>query len=139
MAEILVKAQNLLLNDGMDHERYQRGYPVVVMEDGHRWGREETLPKFIVIKIPGVPAENLRKYMSEWIDNSDPERPRRVNRRLWKLRWDDLPQRAKNRLAEGVLVIKAIPSYTGPYDYMWLEIRSYFRNQLTNTNEGSDI
>lgn len=45
---------------------YKRGYPVIVFDEGHSWGAEEGLPKFIIVKIPGVNKATIEQYLSEW-------------------------------------------------------------------------
>lgn len=64
MCEILVKAVDVT---SLDREKdaclYKRGYPVVVMDDGHRWGREECPPKFYIVKLPGVKKEDMAYLM----------------------------------------------------------------------------
>ena len=61
MAEILVKMVDAIHNDPIRDMRgcYKRGDPVLVMPDGHLWGREELKPldqggKFVVVKVPGI-------------------------------------------------------------------------------------
>lgn len=135
MAQILVKARNNIQNDGMDDKRYQRGHPVVVMPDDHVWGNMERLPDFVVIKIPMIPVERVQKYISSLVENKN-----MLMKRVWRIRWDDLPAQAKNTLAAtGQLTIKASNDYDGAYDYTWDQVKSYFRNELTQTNEAENI
>ena len=148
MAEILVKAVDYTHPDPDKDRRgaYKRGYPVVVMPDGHAWGGRERLPRFVVIKFPGVATDNprLREYITpEYTDELDPDGvPMRnvYRRRLWRIRWDDLPAAAKARLRDdGELIIKASVAYEGPYDYTWAQVKSYFLNQRTLLDETRDI
>lgn len=114
---------------------WKRGMIVVVMPDGHVWGRMETLPTFVVIKVPMVSAAKAAKYLAQQIDvNGETYR-----RRLWQIRWADLPQAAKNKLAAGGLTIKATSDYTGPSDYTWTQIKTYFRNLETGIDETQDL
>ena len=142
MAEILVKAVDTT-NIDPDKDRrgcYKRGMPVVVMDDGHEWGKEEKLPKFIVIKLPMISKDKVMKYI-------DPEPGLDVDgnivvdrRRMWQIRWADLPLVAKNKIqAIGELTIKATTSYTGNYDYTWTQIKTYFRNLLTGLDEVNEL
>lgn len=139
-AEILVKAIDATHIDPTEDSRgcYKRGYPVTIMDDGHVWGAEENLPKFVVIKIPSVPVEKVHKYIEQLMDTTNPGNPIIVKRRLWKIRWDDLPQAVKNKFKTGVITIKA-GTYTGDYDFTWSQVKSYFRNQMTGLDETEDL
>lgn len=141
MAEILVKAIDHTHPDPEVDQRgaYKRGMPVVVMEDGHAWGSEEGLPKFWIIKIPGIAKSQVEKYIQPDIDESDPQNPVTRRRRLWKIVHTELPQAALNRLNDdGILIIKA-GAYDGPYDYTWAQVKNYFLNQFTNQREIADV
>lgn len=76
MAELLVRAQGHWL-DALTTEqvaalpdwrqtehkyRAKKGDIVVIRPDGWTWGREECLPRFIVVKIPGLSVEDAKKY-----------------------------------------------------------------------------
>jgi hypothetical protein len=61
VAEILLKWLDATNGNAVKDQRgcYKRGDPVVVMPDGHPWGREELKPpaqggKFVVVKVPGL-------------------------------------------------------------------------------------
>jgi hypothetical protein len=143
MAEILVKAIDATHADATKDRRgcYKRGMAVVVMPDGHGWGAEERLPKFVVIKIPGVSVATVLKYIqphTEETPNADgfymPYR-----RRLWQIQWGDLPAAARKKLASnGELTIK-VGDYAGTYDYTWKQIRAYFKNLKTKLAETGDL
>lgn len=55
-------AELLILNRDAtpDAHSYKRGDIVVVMPDGHEWGRAEGLPDFIRASLPGVAAGAIR-------------------------------------------------------------------------------
>ena len=58
-AEILVKAVDSDQSGG-----YKAGDPVVVMPDGHQWGKEEGYPKFKVVKVPDLSVADAKaKYL----------------------------------------------------------------------------
>lgn len=138
MAEILIKAVDTINSDPDKDARgsYKRGMPVVVMPDEHPWGVEERLPKFVVIKIPGISVERVQKYIEIWTDliTGDP-----VRRRRWQIRWSDLPAAARNKLQNtGQLVIKA-GTYSGTYDYTWTQVKQYFRNLQSGLDELEDL
>ena len=146
MCEILVKAIDAVHIDPVKDQRgcYKRGYPVVVMDDGHPWGFEERLPKFVVIKIPLIPKEKVQKYIEQWrifvgLDSEGIPKMETQCRRLWKIRWDDLPQVAKDKLKTGQLIIRATLNYTGTYDFTWTQVKSYFRNLQTNLDETEEL
>ena len=137
MAEILVKAIDAVnSNPDKDKGCYKRGMPAVVMEDGHVWGNGEQPPACVIIKVPLILADKLQKYINMWQDTADPDKPVMIKRRLWTIRWNDLPAGAKTKLINnGELTIKATANYTGAYDYTWAQIKTYFRNQQTNLDE----
>lgn len=144
MAQILIKAIDATHPDATKDRRgcYKRGMPVVVMPDSHTWGAEERPPKFIVIKIPRVPVDTVRKYIEPELEDSvgDDKKQQQVYRkRMWKLRIDDMPAAAKAKLTEkGALTIRA-GTYDGSYDYTWAQVRSYIRNLKTNTDETENL
>jgi len=143
MAQILVKAIDATHADPVKDRRgcYKRGMPVVVMPDSHTWGREEGLPTFVIIKIPGVSVEKVRKYIEpqrEDVANEDGIYPT-YRRRLWKFRFDDMPTAALKKLRDnGELTIK-VGDYAGDYDYTWKQVRNYIRNLKTNTDETASL
>ena len=145
MAQILVKAIDATHPDAINDRVgcYKRGMPVVVMPDSHTWGAEERPPKFIVLKIPGVPVETVKKYIEPELEDSPGEdkkqQPKIYRRRMWRFRIDHLPAAAKTKLLKnGELTIRA-GTYDGSYDYTWAQVRSYIRNLKTNTDETENL
>ena len=72
MAELLIKAVDATHSDPAKDARgcYKRGDVVVAFEDGHQWGRLESLPpekggKFVIVKIPGVTLSELHEQTSK--------------------------------------------------------------------------
>ena len=129
MCEILVFAGNNSHADPVEDRRgcWKRGYPVVVKEDGHQWGREEGLPKFVVVKIPGVPAAKARAFLDAQMeddagvptyDNFIEAVPRRTafRRRAWNVAWASLPAGIRNTLQT-----------TGTITVSVAQIRNYLR------------
>jgi len=96
MAELLVVAVSATHADPATDRRgcYKRGDVVVVMEDGHAWGRKEGAPKFRVVQVPGVPAARLR-YLTESEEGIDEftGRETTLTRRAVALDLDALPTR----------------------------------------------
>jgi len=41
---------------------YKKGDIVIIKPDGWPWGREEGLPKFLIVKLPGVTVDELAAY-----------------------------------------------------------------------------
>jgi len=141
--ELLVRAKNNTNADPEEDRRgcYKRGMVVLIMPDGHQWGNGERLPGFVVIKIPEISVAKAQKYIAEQYQGVDADGvPIRYRRRLWQVRWDDLPAAAKTRLAnDGELVIKATDAYSGSFDYTWTQVKSFFRNLETNLDETADL
>ena len=75
-AELLVKAKKHYMDDFKQTQidkmtasekqsyeaRSQIGDIIVVRPDGWKWGKEECLPNFVVIKMPDVTMEEAKKY-----------------------------------------------------------------------------
>jgi hypothetical protein len=90
MCELLVHARN------RGPGRGQRGMVQAVQRDGFGWGRLEGPPNYYVVELPGVPEEEMRKYVGAWIaDDGTP-----TNRREWLLDIDALPAHAQEALAK---------------------------------------
>jgi hypothetical protein len=68
MCEIIVKAIDVTHPDPEKDRRgcYKRGYPVAVYPDGTKWGNEERLPKFVIIKIPDATVEEVQHFIQSW-------------------------------------------------------------------------
>lgn len=60
MAELLILNRDATA----EPQSYKRGDIVVVVEDGHEWGRAEGLPDFIRASLPGVPASALASSLA---------------------------------------------------------------------------
>ena len=127
-------------NPVKDKGCYKRGMPVEVVADDYILRNGEQPPAFYVLSIPLISKSKALKYMQTWVDNTDPDKPVMVKKRLWMIRGDDLPASAKNKLLDtGQLVIKATALYKGDYDYTWTQVKTYFRNQLTDTDETESL
>lgn len=145
MAQILVFAGNNTHSDP-DKDRsgsWKRGYCVIVFPDSHTWGAKEGLPKFVKIKVPLIGAARVRKYIDPEMSDTETDdfgRPIIHRRRLWTIRWNDLPLAARQKLlSEGELIIKATAAYTGSFDYTWAQVKVFFRNLKTGTDETEDL
>lgn len=141
MAEILIKAIDESHPDPVKDQRgcYKRGMPCIVRPDGHPWGKEERLPKFVVIKVPGISVAQLTKYAAEHkVIDAFTGKPVTMRRRRWQIQWSELPAIARNRLANtGTLTIKA-GTYAGTFDYTWTQVKGFFLDQATGLRETTD-
>jgi hypothetical protein len=112
MAEILIRAKT----NGPTGAHWQRGDIVYIAEDGHQWGRLETLggwisaggsaanwpADFYVLKIPGIPASRLegRGFLQELNTATG------AARRNWRFAVDSLSNQLRNRMQnDGELTI----------------------------------
>lgn len=140
MCEILIRAINNTHADADKDRRgcYKRGMPVVSRPDGHSWGAKERMPRFALIKIPGVSVDKVEQFCQAHRIDLGGGVFETYRCRCWIIRWDDLPQGAKDKLiASGELVIQH-GAYDGAYDYTWDQIKNYFRNQETGL-DGAEI
>lgn len=118
---------------------YKKGMPVVVMPDGHTWGLGEKFPNFVSIDIPGVSVSKVMKYVEPEYSGIPTAEATIYRRRLWQLRWSDLPIAAKNILALDSRLIIKVGGYVGPYDYTWQQVKGFFRNLKTGLDETEDL
>jgi hypothetical protein len=81
-AELLVKAEDAW---GKDEARSRKGDIIVVRPDGWEWGREECLPRFIVVKLPNVKEEDVKYLEQSLMDNTDKEKPVMLKRRKYSI------------------------------------------------------
>ena len=127
MAEILIKAVDAAHDDPEKDKQgcYKRGDPVVVMDDGHEWGKEERLPKFVVVKIPGLSVAKAKKYIQPilGIPDAEGERPM-IRRRLFRILLDDVPNLIKQKLRD-----------TGEVTVTMTQIKNYIQNKDTLATE----
>lgn len=139
MAELLICARDATHADPDVDRRacYKRGDPVTVQPDGHPWGRKEGLPRFMVVKVPGVSVEQMRGLIEEQSEDDDgaaaPEvlipRPwglealpsKAFRRRRWRFMVDSVPQKFRRALAE-----------SGVATMTPAQIRSYLRRTRDN-------
>jgi hypothetical protein len=68
MAEFLIKVQSYVHADAEKDKRgvYKLGDIVDVRPDAHPWGNEERLPKFVVVKVPGLDPTTVMDKMKSW-------------------------------------------------------------------------
>ena len=137
MAEILIKTKNVTHSDLEKDRRgcYQRGYPVVVFEDGHIWGREESKQvwivegkdpaqwedKFCIVKIPGLSVLKVQALIEAQTEDDagnpliDAQgMPIVYRRRRWKILVDNIPPAILNQLknaGEVTVIVSQIRNY----------------------------
>lgn len=130
MCEILIfAANNTNINPDPEKDRrgcYKRGMVVVVKDDGHLWGREESKAvwiaegrdlaqwsdKFVIVRLPGVPAAKADELLAEQMEDdtgvptiqpgsialAGGPYPWRFRRRRWRLDMASLPPAIRNAL-----------------------------------------
>ena len=88
--------------------RSRRGDPIVAMDDGHVWGREEGLPNYVSLDITGLPKEKVRRFIvpdTSMLVNPNGE-PYVMHKRAWNINIDALPKNILNRLrADGYATV----------------------------------
>ena len=123
MAEILVKAMDATHSDPVKDLRgcYKRGNIVDVRKDGFEWGKEEGLPKFVKVKIPGLAVSTVKQFMdSEMGDGFIIPLETTIRRRKWNILVDDIPAQIKQTLQT-----------TGEVAVTLTQIRNYIKNKQT--------
>lgn len=97
MAELLVRAKKHWMDDltaeqvdklPIDEKesynaRCQIGDIIVVKPDGWEWGREECLPTFLVIKLPGVNVSDVEHLTQPLNGDVEKDFSRRINKEEW--------------------------------------------------------
>ncbi len=113
--------------------------PVEVTEDGVADTCTHTFLRFYLIRLPGVPAEQLRKYLEPHYSGLPSAEPDLIARRRWILRAANLPLAARQKFqSQGFVTIKA-GGYDGPHDYTWAQVRGFIRDNVTGLDETEDI
>jgi len=114
VAEILVMARDNVSSDPIKNSQlYKRGQVVCVQPDGHPWAAGELdTSVFNIIKLPGVPVEDLRdlcetKMVTQYDTVTGKSQVVMKNRRKVKLNFSKLPAKAKEAIQQ-----KAIPAIT---------------------------
>jgi hypothetical protein len=87
MAEILVFARDSTHPDPKKDKNimYKRGDPIVAKSDGHKWGKMECLPDFVVLKIPDIHVKDVESYCHTKYQGMEI-----ILRREYKIDLDDL-------------------------------------------------
>lgn len=93
MAELLVKAAEPWNNDSptAPPERSRLGDIIVVRPDGWVWGNEENLPRFIIVKLPGVAVEDVKHYEESLIVDDGLDENNQPKTKMAKVRKYQVP------------------------------------------------
>ena len=130
MAELLIKLIDHIHSDPVKDRSgaYKRGDVVVVMPDGHEWGREEGPPKFGIIKVVGLSVmkcqEFVRPEMQDEVFDGQTIRGQKT-RRLHRIDIDSLPPALQELLPKPAGITVA-----------WQVLRDRIVNKTTGTNQG---
>lgn len=118
MAELLIMARDTSnAESAKDVFAYKLGHVIAVMPDGHKWGKEECLPKFYLVKLPKVKVEDVRKYLNPKVNILSAKRPT-IAIRQYKLDVMTLPIATKNVLEkDGVITVEKATDFDGYMTY----------------------
>jgi hypothetical protein len=98
VAQFLIKAQNSTNPDPVKEARgcYKLGDVVQVMPDDHVWGALESLPRYFVVKVPGLDPGKARAFLIPEMDSVESEKI--LRRRKFRLKVEDVPLAIRNKL-----------------------------------------
>lgn len=98
MAVLLIKAVDAVNDDPAKDASgcYKRGDVVVVLPDGHQWGRKEGPPNFFRLKIPGLSVAEAEELMAAEVDVEG----NAITRRARRLMADSIPAEIRKAIAE---------------------------------------
>lgn len=92
MAEFLIRAFEPWNNDSPDAppERCRLGDIVVIRPDGWSWGREECLPRFLVVKITNLSYEDAKHFeeslmLDDGVDEHGNQKMKMAKVRKWQV------------------------------------------------------
>ena len=120
MAEFLIKAISVSNTDPeIDKGCYKIGDIVDIRPDGWSWGNEEGLPRFYIVKVTGLNADNVKELIDSQTDG-DIENPKMIKRRLWAVDVATLPQWVSDSLTN-----------TGAVTLTLQQARAIIRNKVT--------
>jgi hypothetical protein len=127
VAEFLVKAVSVTHTNPVKDKRgcWKRGDVVNAMPDGHVWGKKEGLPKFLIVKIPGLDPKSAeaQKYVGPEYDG-EPSDDNRITRSRFNFLVDSAP-----------LAIKESLQNTGKVTITLNEAKSILEDKTTGLTE----
>ena len=106
---------------------YQIGDVITVNEDEAHDGdlvRNPIAPGRYVIKISGMSRVQGEKYVASHIDNTNPDDPVRLRRRLFKIDINNLPSAVRNKLNQDRYV-----------EVSFSQLKNYIQNKVTGITE----
>ena len=94
MAQFLIKAQEPWNNDlpTAPPERSRLGDIIVVRPDSHVWGREECLPRFIVVKITNMTYDDAKHLEESLMVDDGVDEEGNPKKKMGKVRKWQVPQ-----------------------------------------------
>ncbi len=85
MCELLVLAFDTYNPDPeQDKFAWKLGHIIDIKPDGHSWGASERLPKFWIVKIPGMAVADAQDYLTALLDFTNLQDVKQIGIRKWK-------------------------------------------------------
>lgn len=120
MAEFLIKYVDATHSDSTKDSRgcYKQGDIVDIKPDGFEWGKQESLPNFIQVKVSGLSVEQALYLIESHkdIDNNT------VRRRNYSIAISELPVGVRNQLLT-----------TGRYETTKAAVRNFVKKNSDST------
>lgn len=112
MAELLILAFDTSNKDAaLDVFAYKKGHVISVKPDGHKWGKEECLPKFYIVKLPKVSVADVQKYLDAQMDTLG-SATEKIAIRRYQVDVGTIPTAIKNTLeTDGVISISKLSDF----------------------------
>ena len=105
MCEFLIMAKNSFNVDlQKDKFAYKIGHIISIQPDGHIWGKLECLPRFWIIKVPGMKVEEAKHLTSNKCGILDTYNVNPISIRKWKFDVNTL-QSIDNEIIDTVGII----------------------------------
>lgn len=128
MCRVLVrwreKPRSIRSDDKHERTRTLRGDPIVAMDDGHVWGREEGLPNYVSLDMDGVPKEQMRQFIKpeKGILVDQFSKPIFIHKRAYNIELDRLPKSVRDGLRRD-----------GRAAVTWAQVTGHITHKLTGT------
>jgi hypothetical protein len=114
MAELLILAFDTSNKDAaLDVFAYKKGHVISVQPDGHKWGKNECLPKFYIVKLPKVDVKDVQKFLEAKMDTLETV-TQAIAIRKYQLDVPNLPTLVKSTLEkDGVITVSKLTDFEG--------------------------
>jgi hypothetical protein len=114
MAELLILAFDTNNKDAaLDVFAYKKGHVISVQPDGHKWGKEECLPKFYIVKLPKVDVKDVQKYLEAKMDTLNTA-TEAIAIRKYQFDISAIPIAVKDTLGkDGVITVSKLTDFEG--------------------------